>query len=86
MSSLVMHAEKMNSGSLVWKEHSQKVWVLVEVLSQENTMLRVRHKATREEEEVDLVRHVMARNLCVAMRDDDTLYGCQSTIMGMIMV
>lgn len=54
MSGLAMRAAQMHQ-SLVWKEHSEKMWVLVEVLSQDNTILRVRHQATDAEEEIDLV-------------------------------
>lgn len=45
------------AGSLVWTEHEDKVWMLVEVVSQDNTILSVRHKATGNLEEIDLVSH-----------------------------
>lgn len=56
MSKKAFRADKRPDGSLVWTEDPDKMWLLVEVLSQDNTLLRVRNKATGETQEIDLVR------------------------------
>lgn len=56
MSSLMMRAEKKPVGSLVWVEDSKDVWVRVQVVNQDNTMLTIRHTKTGIEDEIDLVR------------------------------
>ena len=56
MSALMMRAEKRSMGSLVWVEDAKEVWALVQVASQDNTILTVRHTSTGIEEEIDLVR------------------------------
>lgn len=55
MSTKAFTAEKRPEGSLVWTENPEKGWVLVEVLTQDNTLLRVKHKATGATEMIDLV-------------------------------
>ncbi|CAM9208802.1 unnamed protein product [Ascophyllum nodosum] len=54
MSALMMRAEKRSMGSLVWVEDAKEVWALVQVASQDNTILTVRHTSTGIEEEIDL--------------------------------
>lgn len=56
MSKKAFRADKRAEGALVWTGDADKVWLLVEVLSQDNTLLRVRNKATGETQEIDLVR------------------------------
>lgn len=55
MSTKAFTAEKRSQGSLVWTEDPEKGWVLVEVLTQDNTLLNVRNKATGATEMIDLV-------------------------------
>ncbi len=55
MSTRAFTAETRPEGSLVWTEDDRKMWVLVEVLSQQNTLLKVRRKDTGELLEIDLV-------------------------------
>lgn len=40
----------------MWTEDTVSMWVLVEVIAQDNTLLRVRNKKTGSELEIDLVR------------------------------
>eukprot|EP00752_Nemacystus_decipiens_P009298 g8309.t1 len=54
MSTKAFTAEKRPEGSLVWTENPERGWVLVEVLTQDNTLLSVRHKATGATEVIDL--------------------------------
>lgn len=56
MSMQLMRADTIPPGSHVWVEDKEMVWVLVEVVRQENTILTVREKDTRQEQEIDLVR------------------------------
>lgn len=55
MSTRAFTAETRPQGSLVWTEDERTMYVLVEVLSQHNTLLKVRRKDTREVLEIDLV-------------------------------
>lgn len=52
----MMRAEKRPVGSQVWVEDSKDVWVRVQVVSQDNTILTIRRTKTGIEEEIDLVR------------------------------
>lgn len=55
ISTRVMRASKRPEGSEVWIEDEELVWVLAEVVSQQNTMLSVRLKSSGETKELDLV-------------------------------
>lgn len=55
MSTRAFSAKKRSEGSLVWTENPDSVWVLVEVVAQDNTLLRVLNKKTGGIEEIDLV-------------------------------
>lgn len=50
----LIRADTIPNGSKVWVEDTEQVWILVEVVRQDNTMLTVRRK-TGEEVELDLV-------------------------------
>lgn len=52
----LMRADTIPKGSAIWAESDEDVWVLAEVVRQENTLLTVRQKTTGEEMEIDLVR------------------------------
>lgn len=52
----LMTADTIPAGSAIWAESDEDVWVLAEVVRQENTLLTVRQKTTGEELEIDLVR------------------------------
>ncbi|CAM9971674.1 unnamed protein product [Pylaiella littoralis] len=54
MSTRAFRAESRPDGSLVWTEDTVSMWVLVEVIAQDNTLLRVRNKKTGSELEIDL--------------------------------
>lgn len=55
MSTKAFTAEKRPQGSLVWTANPENGWVLVEVLTQDNTLLSVKNKATGATEMIDLV-------------------------------
>lgn len=54
-SATIIHAKTIDAGSRIWTEDEDDVWVLVEVLRQENTLLAVQDARTGREREVDLV-------------------------------
>lgn len=56
VSSRLMSADQMRSGEEVWVEDQSEVWVLTDLLHQQNTLLRVRRKDTGLQMEVDMVR------------------------------
>lgn len=55
MSATLMRAETIAPGSKIWAEDDERVWILTEVIRQDNTILTVRDK-TGQEIEIDLVR------------------------------
>lgn len=55
-----MRAETIPSGSGIWVEDEERVWMLAEVVQQDNTLLTIRRKRTGEVMEIDLVRWVCA--------------------------
>lgn len=59
----LMRADTIPAGSAIWAESDDDVWVLAEVVRQENTLLTVRRKTTGEEMEIDLVREEERRVL-----------------------
>lgn len=72
MSTKAFTAEKRPEGSLVWTENPEKGWVLVEVLTQDNTLLSVRNKATGAAEMIDLV----SDGMCPSMHSRSPLDSC----------
>lgn len=58
MSMNLIRADTIPAGSEVWAEHDEQVWMLAEVVRQENTLVTVRQKSTGEEVEIDLVRYL----------------------------
>lgn len=56
----LLRAQTIEAGSEIWAEDEtdggEEVWMLVQVLRQDNTLLMVRKKKTGEELEIDLVR------------------------------
>lgn len=52
---MLMRVEAIPSGSKIWAEDEEKVWVLTEVVRQDNTILTVRERKTGEHKEIDLV-------------------------------
>lgn len=56
MSTRAFRAESRPQGSWLWTADPKKVWGLVEVVHQENTILTVRRKSDGETLEIDLVR------------------------------
>lgn len=61
MSARLMRVDTIPAGSAIWAEDDESVWVLAEVIRQENTLLTVRDKKTGDELEIDLVRADMLR-------------------------
>lgn len=55
MSARVMVADQLPQDKDMWVEHDQLVWVLTDLISQQNTMVKVRRKDTGEVLEIDLV-------------------------------
>lgn len=60
MSGSLLQAETIPVGNEIWVDDDDQVWMLAEVVRQENTSLTVRRKATGEELEIDLVRAATA--------------------------
>ena len=56
LSTHLVRADKYEVGSEIWTSEEGEIWVLAEVISQENTILAVRRKSTGEALEIDLVR------------------------------
>ena len=56
LSTHLVRADTYPVGSEIWTNDEDEVWVLAEVISQENTILAVRRKSTGERLEIDLVR------------------------------
>lgn len=56
----LLRAQTIEAGSEIWAEDEsdggEEVWMLAQVLRQDNTLLTVRKKETGEELEIDLVR------------------------------
>lgn len=52
----LMRADTVPRGSHVWVEDDKLVWVLAEVVRQENTILTVREMSSGRQRDVDLVR------------------------------
>lgn len=59
MSMNLIQADTIPAGSEVWAEDDEQVWMLAEVVRQENTLITVRHKSSGEEVEIDLVRYLV---------------------------
>lgn len=55
VSTRLMSAEQMATGQQIWVEDEKEVWVLTELLSQHNTLLRVCRKDTGQMLDIDLV-------------------------------
>lgn len=55
MSARVMVADELPQDKDMWVENEAKVWVLTDLISQQNTQLKVRRKDTGEVLEIDLV-------------------------------
>lgn len=55
MSTKVMVADVIPPGKEIWVDNDKEVWVLTDLLSQQNTVLKVRRKDTGEVLDVDLV-------------------------------
>lgn len=51
-----IRADTIPAGSTIWTEDDEDVWMMAEVVRQENTLLTVKRKRTGEEVEIDLVR------------------------------
>lgn len=62
LSTRVMRAVKLAEKSEVWIEDDELVWVLVEVVSQDNTFLTVRHKSSGVTMEIDMVGDTRMRS------------------------
>lgn len=58
MSMNLIRADTIPAGSEVWAENDEHVWMLAEVVRQENTLVTVRQKSTGQEVEIDLVRYL----------------------------
>lgn len=58
MSAKLMRAEIIPRGRSIWVEDEEDVWVLAEVVRQQDTLLTVRRKKTGDELEIDLVRAI----------------------------
>lgn len=56
ISATLMRVEAIARGSKIWVEDDEQVWLLAEVVRQDNTILTVREKRTGLEKEIDLVR------------------------------
>ncbi len=54
-SQALIQAERFEKGSTLWIEDEKEAWVMVRVLGQENTLLRVCNVESGEEQEIDLV-------------------------------
>lgn len=61
VSGSLLTAETIPVGSEIWVDDEEQVWMLAEVIRQENTSLTVRRKGTGEEVEIDLVRGTCMR-------------------------
>lgn len=71
----LLRADTIPAGSEIWAEDDEQVWMLAEVLRQENTLLTVRQKSTGDELEIDLVRYTYQYLLFLAAFE-----GCVGTI------
>jgi len=69
VSGSLLTAETIPVGSEIWVDDEEQVWMLADVIRQENTSLTVRRKATGEELEIDLVRTFMRGNFPAAAED-----------------
>lgn len=65
MSAKLMRADTIPRGSSIWVEDDEEVWVVADVIRQQNTLLTVRRKKTGEELEIDLVRCVKLEELTI---------------------
>lgn len=55
VSARLMQAKQMPRGEEIWVEDEKAVWVLAELVEQQNTILKVRRKDTGQALEIDLV-------------------------------
>lgn len=55
ISARLMSADQIPMGEEIWVEDAKEVWVLTQLVSQQNTQLKVKNKATGEVVEIDLV-------------------------------
>ena len=61
LSTHLVRADTYPVGSEIWTNDEGEIWVLAEVISQENTILTVRWKSTGKRLEIDLVREAHTR-------------------------
>lgn len=57
ISARVMVADQLPQDKDMWVENEAEVWVLTDLISQQNTQLKVRRKNTGEVLEIDLVSY-----------------------------
>lgn len=62
LSSRLVRADTYPVGSEIWTNDDGEVWVLAEVVSQENTILTARQQSTGDVLEIDLVRRQRQRD------------------------
>lgn len=60
MSAQLMRAEIRPAGSKIWMEAERQVWALVEVVSQDNTILKIK-RPDGKPDEIDLVSQLRTR-------------------------
>jgi len=85
MSTRAFTAETRPEGSLMWTGDERMMWVLVEVLSQQNTLLKVRRKDTGELVEIDLVSSGGGGNWCSSAAIE-RLHGSAGVCGGVVLV
>ncbi len=68
-SQALIQAERFEKGSTLWIEDEKEAWMMVRILGQENTLLRVCNVESGEEQEIDLVSFGVCMYLpsCVAI-------------------
>lgn len=60
ISAQLMRAEIRAASSKIWMEDARKVWALVEVVSQDNTIVTIKHP-DGQRDEIDLVSQLLPR-------------------------
>lgn len=71
LSTHVFREETHPVGSEIWTSDEGDIWVLAEVISQDNTILVVRRKSTGEKLEIDLVSEGETETGGETQRDTD---------------
>lgn len=75
VSARIMQADQLPAGEEIWVEDAKEVWVLAGLVSQHNTILKVRRKDTGALLDIDLVRRTNGKCQIVAFcpRDFDSV-------------